>query len=83
MPQARHTTDRCEDCQYFHPLESKQGMHPDKGNCHRYPPTLVPPGPHSQWFPFVMVDDHCGEFKKITGPPTKTNLRQPSKTKEK
>jgi len=54
----------CRKCVYYFTTES-----PEKGNCWRYPPTLIF-GKHDgktgvgTYRPMVDFDDTCGEFKQ-------------------
>ena len=59
-------TEICWNCRYFRPVTlSGQGMPPNSGVCHRYPPELygnpecLGPATHSA----VVGVDYCGEWK--------------------
>jgi len=51
----------CKKCRYWEALK----VRPDRGYCHRYPPTPDGKNFHTQDnFPVMSENDWCGEFEK-------------------
>jgi hypothetical protein len=60
----------CEDKKQDKFVDRKDGVRsykPWRGNCHRYPPTVITDTNGNPYFvrPSVYLTDWCGEFKQI------------------
>lgn len=56
----------CGSCKFWEVIEETNG---GTGSCHRYPPTKSPDTDDllGDFFPVTLVDDWCGEYRKVTG----------------
>lgn len=63
-------TKSCENCEFY----VRHHTYREKGDCHRFPPSLPGSDARGDLWPFMRFNQWCGEFKeKVKEPQYKTD----------